>query len=106
MQGAHRTLDAHRSPRCKCKYCYSGGGGNSADPKQSVISRELRRVRARVLAQISGDEVEDTEDAVIDAEAEAEAKPEADVDVDAVKSEVVTPVPATDHGGHADGNGD
>ena len=105
MRGAHRTLDSHRSPRCECKYCHDGGGGNSAYSKQSVISRELRLVRVRVLAQINGDEVEDTEDAVIDAEAEAKAEADVDVDIDAVKSEDVTPVPAIDHGGHADGNG-
>jgi hypothetical protein len=73
MKGAHRTLDTHRSPRCKCIYCEGGGD------VQSVISSELKRVRARVLAQIDGDELQDSEDdAVIDevgggAEAEAEA---------------------------------
>ena len=40
-----------------------------------------------------------------DAEAEAKAEADVDVDIDAVKSEDVTPVPAIDHGGHADGNG-
>ena len=93
MRGAHRTLDTHRSPRCKCKYCYRDGGSHGADPKQSVISRELRRVRARVLAQINGDKVEDSED------------PDDDAIIDAVGAEVVTTLPDTGHGGHAGGGG-
>jgi hypothetical protein len=89
MKGAHRTLDTQRSPRCKCKYCYRDGGSDGADLKQSAISRELRRVRARVLAQIRGDEVvEDTDDDAV-------------IDADAVSAEVPTALPATDHGGHA-----
>ena len=72
MRGAHRTLDKHRFPRCKCKYCHRDGSGDSANLKQSVISRELRRVRARVLTQIGGDEVEVTDNnGVIDAEDDA-----------------------------------
>lgn len=90
MQGAHRTLDTHRSPRCKCKYCNRDDGGDN----QSVISGELKRIRARVLAQIDGDEVQDSED---DAEAGAEAK--------VVIAETATAVAATDQGGHAGGDG-
>lgn len=58
MKGAHRTLDTRRSPRCRCKYCNPDDGGDA----QSVISKELRRVRARVLAQIDGDEIQVSED--------------------------------------------
>jgi hypothetical protein len=92
MQGAPRTLDRDRSPRCKCKYCNDGGD------IQSVISRDLKRVRARVLAQIDGDEVQDSEDDV-DAEAGAEAEAEG------VIAETATAVPATDQGSHTGGNG-
>jgi hypothetical protein len=46
MRGAHRTLDTRRAPRCACKYC----DYNVTERKQSVISRELRVARARVLA--------------------------------------------------------
>jgi len=96
MQGAHRTLDRHRSPRCECKYCNRDDGGDI----QSVTSRELRRVRARVLAQIDGDEVQDSEDdAVIDADADAEVGAEAEAEAEA------TVVPATDQGDHAGGDG-
>lgn len=92
MRGAHRTLDTRRSPRCKCIYCNPDDDGNV----QSVISSELKRVRARVLAQLDGDEVQDGEDdAVIDAEADAEV----------VIAETATALPATDQGGQgADGN--
>ncbi len=100
MRGAHRTLDTHRSPRCNCVYCDCDGGSD----KQSVISRELRRVRARVLSQIDGDEVQDTEDdADVDAEAEVEAEAEAEAEV--VIAETATVVPATDQGGHDGGDG-
>lgn len=92
MRGAHRTLDTHRSPRCKCKYCYHEGGRDGTDLKQSVISRELRRVRARVLAEINGDELEDPDDDAV-------------IDADAVSAEVVTALPDTRHGGHAGGDG-
>ena len=96
MRGAHRTLDKHRFPRCKCKYCHRDGSGNSANLKQSVTSRELRRVRARVLTQIGGDEVEVTDnDDVIDAEDDANN----------VNAEVATADPVTDHGAHAGGDG-
>jgi len=96
MRGAHRTLDKHRFPRCKCKYCHRDGSGDSANLKQSVISRELRRVRACVLTQIGGDEVEVTDnDGVIDAEDDA-------ITVDA---EVATADPVTDHGAHTGGDG-
>jgi hypothetical protein len=118
MQGAHRTLDTHRSPRCKCKYCNRDDGGDN----QRVISRELNRVRARVLAQIDGDEVQDNEDdAVVDAEAgaeadadaevraevevEVEAEAEAEAEAKVVIAETATAVPATDQGGHAGGDG-
>lgn len=94
MQGAPRTLDRDRSPRCKCKYCNCDDGGDI----QSVISRELKRVRARVLAQIDGDEVQDSED---DIDAEAGAEAEAEV----VIAETTTAVPATDQGGHTGENG-
>lgn len=108
MQGAHRTLDRHRFPRCKCKYCHRDGSGDTANLKQSVISRELRHVRARVLAEIGGDgqgdEAEDTDnDAVIDAGAATVVAAEADANT--VLAEVATTVPATDHGAHAGGNG-
>jgi hypothetical protein len=94
MKGAHRTLDTHRSPRCKCIYCDDG------DDVQSVISSELKRVRARVLARIDGDEVQESEDdAVIDAEAGAQAEAEV------VIAETATAVPATDQGGNAGGDG-
>jgi hypothetical protein len=122
MQGAPRTLDRDRSPRCKCKYCNPDEGGDI----QSVISRELKRVRARVLAQIDGDEIQDGEDdAVIDAEAGAEADADADAEVGAeagagaeakaevgaeaeaeaevVIAEAATALPAT--GDHAGGDG-
>jgi hypothetical protein len=66
MKGAHRTLDTHRSPRCTCKYCNPDDGGDM----QSVISSELKSVRARVLARIDGDEMQDSGD---DTEAGAEA---------------------------------
>ncbi|KAH9970642.1 hypothetical protein BGW80DRAFT_1329066 [Lactifluus volemus] len=46
MRGAHRTLDTRRAPRCACTYC----DYNGAERRQSVISRELRAARARVLA--------------------------------------------------------
>jgi len=49
MRGAHRTLDTRRAPRCACKYC----DYNGAERRQSVISRELRAARARVLALIN-----------------------------------------------------
>ena len=102
MRGAHRTLDTDRSPRCKCKYCNRDDGGD----RQSAISSELRRVRARVLAQIDGDDVQDDEDdAVIDAEA-AEADADAEVKPEAVVEAETTTVPATDQGGHAGGDGD
>jgi hypothetical protein len=67
MQGAHRTLDTRRSPRCKCKYCNPDDGGDI----QSVISRQLKRVRARILAQIDGDELQDTDIEAGGAEADA-----------------------------------
>ncbi|KAI9511938.1 hypothetical protein F5148DRAFT_184132 [Russula earlei] len=75
MRGAHRTLDVHRSPRCSCKYCDSDGASN----KQSVISRELRRLRARVLARLDGDDLAgaEDEDAGADADADADAEAEA-----------------------------
>jgi len=86
MRGARRTPDTHRSPRCSCKYCSQhayvsreadaegnaaddGAGAsasvrsahfknlkNRADKRQSVISRGLRRVRARVLTRIKNEE--------------------------------------------------
>ncbi|KAN0113620.1 hypothetical protein V8E52_007546 [Russula decolorans] len=106
MQGAPRTLDRDRSPRCKCKYCNPDDSGDI----QSVISRELRRVRARVLARIDGDEVQDSED-----DADADADPDADAEVSAgvgagaeaevVMAETATAVPATDQGNAGrDGN--
>jgi hypothetical protein len=99
MHGARRTLDTHRSPRCKCIYCHCGDGGDI----QSVISRELKRVRARVLAEIDGDEVQNSEDdAVIDADSEAGAEADAEVAI----AETATAVPATDQSGHAGGDGD
>lgn len=106
MQGAHRTLDTDRSPRCKCKYCNCDDSGN----KQSVISRELKRVRAHVLTQIDGGDVQDSEDeAVIDAEAGADTgaevgaeEPQAEAEV--VITETATAVPATDQCGHAAGD--
>lgn len=88
MKGAHRTLDTHRSPRCKCKYCNPDDGGDM----QLLISRDLKSVRARVLARIDGDEAQDSGD---DVEAEAEA----------VIAETATAVPATDQGDHAGGDG-
>lgn len=95
MQGAHRTLDTHRSPRCRCIYCNHDDGGDI----QSVISRELKRVRARVLAEIDGDEVQGGEDdPIIDAEAGADA--DADADVEVAVAETATAVPATDQGGN------
>lgn len=51
MRGAHRTPDKSRAPRCECKYCDVDG----RNQKQSVISRELRSLRARVLAQLEDD---------------------------------------------------
>jgi hypothetical protein len=95
MRGAHRTLDAHRAPRCRCLYCDI----ESSNENQSVITAELKRVRARVLARIDGDEVQETEnsgDAIIDAEAGADAE---------VVAETATAVPTADQGGPAgDGN--
>ena len=93
MKGAHRTLDTHRSPRCKCIYC---NHDDSGDP-QSVISGELKRVRARVLAQIDGDEVHGSEDdAVADAEAGAEVGAVAVAEAEVVITETATAVPAAD----------
>ena len=84
MRGAHRTPDSRRSPRCTCKYCsypapadnVVGRGGARTlknlkahrDKKQSVISRGLRRVRARVLEGIKNGDDEENEDADADAE--------------------------------------
>jgi hypothetical protein len=48
MRGAHRTPDKSRAPRCECKYCDVDGRNR----KQSVLSRELREQRARVLVQL------------------------------------------------------
>jgi hypothetical protein len=90
MKGAHRTLDTHRSPRCKCKYCNPDDGGDM----QLLISRDLKSVRARVLARIDGDEAQDSGD---DVEAGAEAE--------AVIAETATAVSATDQGDHAGGDG-
>jgi len=83
MRGAHRTSNTRRSPRCPCKHCSqnayvdgraahaegdgaAGAGVRSAhiknlksraEKRQSIISRGLRRVRARVLARIkNGDD--------------------------------------------------
>jgi len=56
-RSAHRRLDAHRSPRCKCNFCDRDDGGDS----QSAISSKLKRVRARILAQIDGDGVQGDE---------------------------------------------
>lgn len=96
MRGAHRTLDKHRFPRCKCKYCHRDARGDSANLKQSITSRELRRVRARVLAQIGGDEVEDTDsNGVVDAEDDANT----------VNARVATAVPVTEHRAHDGGDG-
>jgi hypothetical protein len=66
MKGARRTLDTHRSPHCKCKYCNPDDGGDM----QSVISTELKSVRARVLARIDGDEAQDSGDDAEEAAAE------------------------------------
>jgi hypothetical protein len=110
MQGAPRTLDKHRSPRCKCKYCNCDDGGDI----QSAISRELRRVRARVLAQIDGDEVQDSEDDIdagagpdadVGAEVRAEVGLEAEAEAEVVIAETATAVPATDQGSHPGGDG-
>lgn len=90
MRGAHRTLVTPSAPRCKCIYCNHDGGDI-----QSVISRELKRVRAGVLAKIDEDEVQDSEDdPIIDAEAGADAG------VEVAVAETATAVPATDQGGN------
>ena len=109
MRGAHRTLDLRRSPRCTCKYCdlsttpatrkttrggpSSSSRSSSGSPyrKQSVISRELKRVRANVLARIGDGDEEDVEvaDAIaeegedVDADANADGDADAAVNVDA-----------------------
>ncbi|KAH9010438.1 hypothetical protein EDB85DRAFT_2161283 [Lactarius pseudohatsudake] len=59
MRGAHRTPDRSRAPRCECKYCDVDG----RNQKQSVISRELRVRRARVLAQIGDGDADADSDA-------------------------------------------
>ncbi|KAH9031599.1 hypothetical protein EDB83DRAFT_2419232 [Lactarius deliciosus] len=59
MRGAHRTPDRSRAPRCECKYCDVDG----RNQKQSVISRELRVRRARVLAQLGDSEADADSDA-------------------------------------------
>ena len=109
MRGAHRTLDARRSPRCSCKYCsqnaYPGRDGEASasssganlknrEKKQSVISRGLRRVRAGVLTRIKNgdgdedvDEIMDNEEAEGDAEAEVMAAAEGDADMVMVEAE-------------------
>ena len=97
MQGAPRTLDRDRSPRCKCKYCDYDDSGDI----QSVISRELKRIRARVLAQIDGDEMQDSEDdadADADADAEVSAEVAAGAEAEVVMAETATAVPASDQG--------
>src|SRR6266852_2284402 len=91
MKGAHRTLDTHRSPRCRCIYCDDGGD------VQSVITSELKRVRARVLARIDGDEVQDDEDDAVIDEVGGGAEAEAEV----VIAETATAVLVTDQSGHA-----
>lgn len=74
---------------------------------QKEISSELRRIRARVLARIDGDEMQDSEDdGVIDAEAGAEPSADADAQVkvevgagaetDVLITGTATAVPATD----------
>lgn len=65
MRGAHRTPDKSRAPRCECKYCDVDGRCR----KQSIISRELKARRARVLAQLG----DDTTAPDVDADADADA---------------------------------
>jgi len=43
MRGAHRTLDTHRSPRCKCKCCDRDDGSY-----KSAISSVLKCVGAHI----------------------------------------------------------
>jgi hypothetical protein len=103
MKGAHRTLDTGRSPRCKCIYCNPDDGGDV----QSVISNELRRVRARVLAQIDGDDLlESDEDVVADGDAEVQPEPEVGAGAEVVVAGTATAaVPASDQGGPHGGDG-
>jgi Transcription-silencing protein, cryptic loci regulator Clr2 len=87
MRGSRRTLDTRRAPRCACKYCdYTG-----AERKQSVISRELRAARARVLASMNeeseSDELE-TAAAPIDDGDGTVNNSGADAHADAVAAEV------------------
>jgi len=97
MRGARRTLDSHRSPRCVCKYCDLDSAQGHTQ-KQSVISRELRSVRARVLAQIDGDELVQPEEDV-----DPDANADADGGATAVEPTTVGPS-ATENGGHAEGD--
>jgi len=108
MRGAHRTLDARRSPRCACKYC-DVDSAQGAQQKQSAISRKLRSVRGRVLAQINGDELEE-DDVVPGADAHAGANGDAadadgEAEAEAVTAEATTvDPPATENGGDAEGD--
>ncbi|KAH9992204.1 hypothetical protein BJV74DRAFT_401932 [Russula compacta] len=136
MRGAHRTLDTRRSPRCTCKYCdastttttttttrkstrggpsSSSSGSGSSYKKQSVISRELRRVRNNVLARINrdgGEEDEDEDEEVADAiaeevdDAEAEAEADADADADDDDDDVKPAGAGTDAGVGTDADAD